>query len=97
MSTSKEVLHKVQLVDGIFTPTEASDVISSLIREKINFHKLNRLSMRGGNVNSDSGYDDSRVTELIEKRKEFKAICIEAKLTGKKIKINGVLEIEVID
>ncbi len=97
MSTSKEVLHKVQLVDGIFTPTEASDVISSLIREKINFHKLHRLSMCEGNVNSDSGYDDSRVTELIEKRKEFKAICIKAKLTGKKIKINGVLEIEVID
>ncbi len=97
MSTSKEVLHKVQLVDGVFIPSEASDVISRLIREKINFHKINRLSMCEGNVNSDSGYDDSRVTELIEKRKEFKAICIKAKLTGKKIKINGVLEIEVID
>jgi hypothetical protein len=97
MSISKGVLCKVQLVDGVFIPSEASDVISRLIREKINSYKLHKLSMCKKNANSDSGNDDSRVTELIAKRKEFKAICTEAKLTGKKIKINGVLEIEIID
>jgi hypothetical protein len=96
MLISKEVLRKVQLVDGVFIPSEASDVISRLIREKINFHKLNRLSCEE-NVNSDTAYDDSRVTELTEDRKEFKAICTEAKLMEKKIKVNGILEIEIID
>jgi hypothetical protein len=97
MSASKEVLHKVQLVDGIFTPSEASDVISSLIREKINFHKLHRLSICEGDVNSDTDYDDSRVILLSQERTEFKVICREAKLMGKKIKIKGTLEIEITD
>jgi hypothetical protein len=97
MVESKDVLTKVQLVDSTFSPSEASDVVSSLIREKINFHKLHRLSMCEGNVNSDTNYDDSRVVELELERKEFKEICREAKLMGKRIKINGVLEIEIID
>ena len=39
-----EVIQKVQLVEGKFTPSEAADVVSSLISEKINFHKIQRLS-----------------------------------------------------
>jgi hypothetical protein len=97
MNTTKEVMNKVQLVDGIFTASEASDIVSSLIGEKINFHKLHRLSMSEGNINSDTGYDDSRVVELTAERKEFKELCREARLMGKKIKINGILEIEIID
>ena len=30
-----EVTHKLNLVDGVFTPSEASDVINGLIKEKI--------------------------------------------------------------
>lgn len=97
MTSNKEVLTKVQLVDSTFSPSEAADVVSSLIREKINFHKLHRLSLCEGNINSDTGYDDSRVVELTAERKAFKEICNEAKLMGKKIKINGILEIEIID
>ncbi|AGC75908.1 hypothetical protein LX97_00589 [Nonlabens dokdonensis] len=97
MNASKEVMTKVQLVDSKFSPSEAADVVSSLIREKINFHKLHRLSMCEGNVNSNTKYDDSRVVELDLERKKFKEICREAKANGKRIKINGILEIEIID
>ncbi|WP_298951664.1 hypothetical protein [uncultured Nonlabens sp.] len=97
MNTSKEVLNKVQLIDGQFTPSEAADVVSSLIEGKINFHKLRRLSLSEGNMHSDTGYDDSRVKELTIERKEFKAVCREALTMGKNIKINGILEIEIID
>ncbi|WP_292891490.1 hypothetical protein [Nonlabens sp.] len=97
MKTIKEVINQVQLVDGVFTASEASDIVSNLIEEKINFHKLHRLSLSEGNINSDTGYDDSRVIELTADRKELKQLCREARLTGKKIKINGILEIEVID
>jgi len=97
MSISKKGFRKVQLVDGIFIASEASDVISSLIRERINFLKPHKLSMCEENVNSDTCYDDSRVNELTKEKKEFKAICKEAKIMGKKIKINGILDIETID
>jgi hypothetical protein len=68
MSISKKVLRKVQLVDGVFIASKASGVISRLIREKINFHKLSRLSKYEENVNSDTSYDDNRVTELTVKK-----------------------------
>jgi hypothetical protein len=53
--------------------------------------------MSEGNINSDTGYDDSRVVELTAERKEFKELSREARLMGKRIKINGILEIEIID
>lgn len=31
---------KIQLVDGNFTVSEASDIVQALLNEKINFHKL---------------------------------------------------------
>jgi len=92
-----EVLHKVQLIDGTFTSSEGLDVINSLINEKINFHKLHRLSMCEGNMNSDTSYDDSRVTELFQEKEDFKKIFQEAQASGKRFKINGIIEIEMID
>ncbi len=95
--TTTEVLHKLQLVDGTFTGSEASHVISALIKEKINFHKIHRLSIWEGNMHDDTSYDDSRVLELQKDLVEFKEICNEARLAGKNIKINGILNVEIID
>lgn len=95
--TTVDVMHKVQLVDGQFTPSEASDVINALIKEKINFHKIHRLSMCEGNIDSDTSYDDSRVAQLQREQVDLKAICHEARLAGKNVKINGILDIEIID
>ncbi|MGY3792353.1 hypothetical protein [uncultured Aquimarina sp.] len=94
---STEVTHKVQLVDGVFTPSEASDVINSLIREKVNFHKLHRLSICEGDMHSDTKFDDSRVSQLLQEKENFKPIYKEAMLGGKRVKISGVLNIEIID
>ena len=95
--TTENVTHKVQLVNGTFTPPEASDVINSLIKEKINFHKLHRLSIYEGNIKSDTSYDDSRVSQLEKEKEDFKPIYREALLAGKNVRISGVLNIEIID
>lgn len=95
--TTTDVTHKVQLVDGKFTAMEASDVINSLIDEKINFHKIHRLSMCEGNVDSDTAFDDSRVAQLQREKESFREIYQEAKRAGKQLRINGILEIEIID
>ena len=95
--TTTEVMNKVQLIDGVFTPSEASDLINTLIREKVNFHNLHRLSMCEGNMNSDTSFDDGRVSELLKEKDAFKAIYHEAKLARKKLKINGILDVEIID
>ena len=95
--TTTEVTHKVNLIDGTFTAMEASDVINSLIEEKINFHKIHRLAMCEGNIDSDTKFDDSRVTELIQERENFRAIYQEAKRAGKQLRIKGIVEVEIID
>ncbi len=92
-----ENIHKINLIDGIFSPSEASDIINSLIKEKINFHKLHRLSLFEGNVDSITQYDDSRINELMREKEDFKSMCKKVLLTGKNIKISGTLNIEIID
>lgn len=92
-----EVKTEVQLIDGVFTPSEAKDVINALIKEKINFHKIHRLSIWEGNENDDTTFDDSRVSQLLREKENFKDVYKEAMLSGKRIKINGILDIEFVD
>ena len=90
-------VQKIQLVKGEFTPMEASHVIMALLDQKINFHKIKMLSMCEGDMNSDITYDNGRVSQLLKEKEEFKAICKEARLNGKKLKISGILDVEMID
>jgi ubiquinone biosynthesis protein UbiJ len=95
--TTTDVLQQVQLIDGEFTASEASDVLNALLREKINFHKLNRLSLWEGDLDCDTSFDDSRLAKLQSAQKEVQELCKEVRLAGRKMRINGVLEIQIID
>ncbi|MFY0603226.1 MAG: hypothetical protein JXQ93_04705 [Flavobacteriaceae bacterium] len=88
-----EVIQKVQLVEGKFSPSEASDIISALITEKINFHKLQRLGRTEGDLHADCEYPNSRVKELEDERMIAKEFIKIARLEGQNLKINGTLEI----
>jgi len=92
-----EVTHKVQLVNGEFTAQEASEVVNSLLNEKISFHRLHRLSLNEANVGCDTSFDGSRISELKQEKEDFKAIYQEANAAGKKVRIKGILEVEIID
>lgn len=93
--TTLEVTQNVQLVDGTFTPSEAYDLISAIIDQKINFHKLHRLSISEGNENEDTSFDSHRIAQLQREKDEFKALCREAKMKGSKIRLNSVLDVEL--
>lgn len=94
---SEKIKQKIQLVKGEFTPSDASFVIMSLIDEKINFHKIQRLQKWEGNHHASTNELDDRITEL-EKEKEIarEFIAKTRKLKGN-LKINGILEITVAD
>ncbi|BDW91705.1 hypothetical protein MACH07_05370 [Flagellimonas marinaquae] len=87
----------IQLVDGKFTPTEASDMITSLINEKINFHKIQRLKIWEGDHHRKTNLLDSRIDELVEEKKIAKKIVAEARSQGKNLSINGILQISLED
>ena len=95
--TLTEVIQKVQLVEGNFSPSEASDIISSLIDVKVNFHKLQRLSWREGNENCNTRYPDGRIAELENERKVAKEFLQSARSERCSVKITGTLEISFED
>lgn len=93
--SKKNTQQNIQLVDGVFTVSEANDIVQSLINEKINFHKLQRLTLCEGFSRSNTKYPDDRITQLENDKmtsKEFFKNKYNKDIT---IKINGVLEISI--
>ena len=86
---------KVQLVKGSFTPGEATDVVLSLLDEKINFHKLQRLRWCEGHFGADTSYADQRIAELEAEKVLARNFIRQAREQGRCLKINGTLEITI--
>lgn len=95
--TNTDVTHQVKLIDGSFLPSEAKDLINALIDQKINFHKLRRLSLWERDHHDESFFDNNRITQLLQEKKEVIELLKEAKQSGKQLRINGSLNIELID
>lgn len=86
---------KINLVEGKFTPREATDLVSSLINEKVNFHKLQRLGMFVGEEGCNATYQNDRIIELCNENKIAREFISQAKREGYTVKINGTLEITI--
>ncbi|NDV42050.1 hypothetical protein [Flagellimonas sediminis] len=87
----------IRLVKGSFTASEATDVIFSLIEEKINFHKLQRLTQWEGNHSSESPQLNQRIDELEQEKETARRIVELARSKGKNVRINGILEMQLED
>lgn len=90
-----DTTQKIQLVDGVFTVSEASDVVLSLLNEKINFHKLQRLSLCEGHQNANTKFPDERIAELEHEKSVAKEFFAQARSKGNTIKIDGILNISI--
>lgn len=87
----------VQLVKGVFTPSEANEVMISLINEKINFHKLKRLQLWEKNNAFDTNQLDNHIEELLREKENLIKIIADMEAIGKNLKISGTLEITPAD
>ena len=96
-SVKQTTTQKVHLVDGMFTPSEALDVIQSLIDQKINFHKLQRLSWREGQDDCNTDYPDGRISELLAEKKKIREHINRVRSSGNLIRINGVLDLSEVE
>lgn len=97
METLIKTKQKIQLVDGSFSPSEAYDVITSLLDEKINFHKLQRLSWCEGDGNSNTKYPDGRIQELQNEKAIAREYINSIRSEGKRLRIDGILKISLED
>ncbi|MBU2951891.1 hypothetical protein KO493_14420 [Tamlana agarivorans] len=93
----KKKVQKINSIDGVFTVSEASDIINAVLNVKINFHKLNRLSITEGNDKDDCVFDSGRIAELMNEQQKAKEFLSLARVNGKKLKIKSVIQIETED
>ncbi len=93
----KKTTQKIDLIDGFFTASEASDIINSVLKVKINFHKLQRLSLTEGNDKDQCSYDNGRIDVLMNEQIIAKEFFSQARLEGKKLKMRSIIQIEIED
>ncbi|WP_179022347.1 hypothetical protein [Winogradskyella forsetii] len=91
----EKIKQKIQLVKGDFTPSEAVHIIRSLIDEKINFHKIQRLQIWEGNHKCNTEQLDGRIKELEKEKEIAREFINKSRSSGQKLQINGTLEITV--
>lgn len=91
---NKAIVEKIRLVDGKFSPSQANDIIKSLIDTKINYHKLNRLSITEGNHNDNTPYENEMLNKLETEKEKLINIIKEAQIQNKNLKISSLINIE---
>jgi hypothetical protein len=89
-------LEDLLLIKGKFTPPEAREVLMSLIRSKISFHKKKNLQSYEyyGEEDRDS---KQRVEELEKMRKKLLMMFKNADEDGVSIKIESQIDIQFLD
>ncbi len=89
------VNQKLKLIEGKFTIREALNIVNNVVDVKINFHKLQRLSITEGNANDECIYDNSRITELRNEKADMKSFLSSLEANGNNIKISSTIHISV--
>ncbi len=93
----EQLTQKVDLVKGKFTKSEAAHIVSALIDEKINFHKIQRLQLWESDHNCETDGLNNRVQELEDQKQETKNWIRSQKLNGCNFRIEGTLKITIED
>ncbi len=80
------------LISGEFFPDEASQLLMTLIEDKISFHQRNNWSRRErfGEVDAAS---TRRISELRQTKEDLARVVEEAAAAGMKLSISGNIEI----
>ncbi len=92
---AKKNTQTFKLIDGLFSKREALSIVDSVIKAKINFHKVHRLSIQEGNENDECNYDNSRINELVTDKKEAKEFLRNLESKGYNIKISSNVTITI--
>lgn len=96
LSTMKTDLKTINLIEGQFSPSQAADILNAMLDKKINYHKLQRMSITEGNNSDQCVHDSGRIDELLLEKAKLKQILQEARTQGKTLKINSLINIEVV-
>ena len=90
-------MQSISLIDGIFTPSDASDILNAMLTKKINYHNLQIMRITEGNHNDPCIHDCTRLETLKAEKARLKQIISDVRNQGKKMNVQSTIKIEVID
>ncbi len=91
-ASSCQFQENIRLVEGVFTPSEAADVLLSLVNDKIKFHTVQLLNLRDG-YQEDTTHSEQRIDQLKLAKNRIKDLVIKARNEGYDIQIDGTIQI----
>ncbi|MDC6365444.1 MULTISPECIES: hypothetical protein [Flavobacteriaceae] len=80
------------LIEGVFSPSEAADVLLSLLNDKIKFHSVQLLHLNDSN-HIDISNSKNRIQELKSAKEKITNIILNARDQGSNLKIHSTIEI----
>jgi hypothetical protein len=86
--------HELTLIDADFNADDTLEVISCLLRSKINFHNSRALSMHE-RFGIDPAHSRKRVAELKQAEQELRRLVAYAKENGLRLRIDSTVKLTV--
>lgn len=85
-----------RLIDGEFAPSDARNILFTLVNSKINFHSMESfgISIRTG---GDTSFHEKRIKELAQTNIDIKEMMDYANENKLRLKIKGTIEIKLIN
>lgn len=84
----------ITLVKGTFNPSEAADVLLTLINDKIKFHSIQILNLHEGSE-KDIAYSEERIKALKAAKAKITDMVVEARNKDLVLEINSSIEIQM--
>tara|TARA_R110002012_G_scaffold322083_1_gene554891 strand:- start:68944 stop:69261 length:318 start_codon:yes stop_codon:yes gene_type:complete len=90
--SATDLQESFKLIDGTYEPSEAADVLFSVLGDKIRFHNIQILSAQE-RFNADTSVSEKRLHELKESKHQVADLILKARDNNYEIEINGVINI----
>jgi hypothetical protein len=84
-----------QIINGTFTPPEASRVLLSLLQSKMDYHRLEKFSNEV-RLGRDHSHSEKRLQELAKTEGALKELFASADEAKQRLRVNGWIEITLL-
>lgn len=84
-----------KLLDGVFNPEKAREVLFNLVNSKIRFHQSEIISIEE-RFGSDTTHSRKRVEELLQVHQEIRELTEQAEARGLHLQVNSMIEVSLV-
>lgn len=88
--------HNFKLIDGHFSPSEAGKVVLALVSSKIKYHSMEKFSNEE-RFGKDAARSEKRIIALKKVKDSIKKVFDAAEKEGMNVKMNGFIEITIVE